>query len=1606
MIRKDVVFFDIETDGKRTVDIGAVTSDDRIFHSARKDEFVKFLSGASFAVGHNIFAHDLRFLESVFEHTTVTQFIDTLMFSPLLFPSRPYHKLIKDYKLDTDEVNNPVNDSKLSKEVFDSEVAAFSALDYTLKSIYYTLLNKQKEFKDFFVYLNFDDACKNLVLEVKNYFKNKLCENAPIDQIASKYPVELAYALAIITAHDKFSITPPWVLITYPKVENVLYFLRSRHCLPGCEYCNSFTNEMIALKNIFGYDSFRKYGGENLQQSAAKAAIDNKSLLAVFPTGGGKSITFQLPALMAYKSVKGLTVVISPLQSLMKDQVDNLAKKHGITEAATINGQLTSLEVAAERKRIEDGEVAILYISPESLRSKSMQSLLLKRNVVRFVIDEAHCFSVWGQTFRVDYQYIGEFIRNYQELKNMSTNIPISCFTATAKQRVIADIKEYFKEKLNVELDVFSARATRTNLAYHVIMVEEGEKFEKLKDLLSGNEKPVIIYVSRTRKAEELATRLSGYGYKALPYHGQMDNEQKIKNQESFMSGETRIIVATTAFGMGVDKDDVGMVIHYNISDSLENYVQEAGRAGRKESMNADCYILFNDEDLNKHFILLNQTKLSNKEIQQIWRAVKNATKTRNDVTLSALDLAREAGWSDAETDIETRVKTAVSELEQAAFLVRGQNMPKIFANSIDVKNMAEAVSIIDNSGLFDTKDAEHAKRIMKSLISARSRSKGGDADAESRIDYISDNLGIVRGDVIRVVNLLRQANILSDAKDFTAYLKSANTTAPEKRLESYRILEELLINSISEKTQELNIKAFFEEIEGKCGKITINDIKALLNYLKIKKVIEYNYKRYDDNYARADYIEIKSKFAIDELKQKADKRWRAAEKIIAYLYSKYKKSENTEKEQPVEFSRLELIENHKSDLFAENVTIEEIDDALFYLLKIRALKIEGEFLVVYNRMQLQRTAETSEKCKKEHYQHLANHYESRIEQIHIVGEYARKMIESDEAAATFVNDYFFMENSFFMHKYFAGRIDEIKRNMTKAKYNKLFGELSETQLKIINDKKSKYIAVAAGPGSGKTKLLTHKLASLYISEDVKHEQMLMLTFSRAAATEFKKRLMGLIGNAANYITISTFYSFCFDLLGRVGNLDKTESIIKSTIEALKNNEVDQNKIGKLVLVIDEAQDISEEEYELVSILMEKNEEMRVIAVGDDDQSIYEFRGSSPKYLKEFASLEDTASYELVENYRSRKNIVCLANSFIEKMPDRLKKHSIKPKSIENGIVRLYNHLSKNLVIPVSDSVIKNITDNSLNGTTCVLTKTNDEVMQIGALLLRRGINVRYVSDNNKISIGDLVELRYFCSLLNLEDDQSIINPEAWERAKRQLILEYVNSELVNACISAINDFEEVNNKNKYKNDLLIYLKESKLEDFIKANSGEVLVSTIHQSKGREFDNVFLALSNYYLPIKDEERRAIYVALTRAKKNLFVHYNNGLFNDLSIDNVEKTDDNMNYDESPEIAFQCTQKSVILDAFFSYQTSVGKLYAGTNLTLDEKGCLYRNNRVLLFSASFKNELIKWKDKGYLPYSAKVNTVIYWKKKEDENSKPDDPNIGKETKIVLPIVYLKK
>ena len=1609
-------------------DIGALRHDGATYHGASKEELLRFLetSEVDFICGHNIVHHDAKYLfdencsktEGSSDSPNIPKWnlVDTLYMSPLLFPERPYHHLVKDDKLVCEQMNNPVNDCEKAEELLMDEIARWNELSDSMKAIFASLLMEQEEFVGFLRMVQARKA-KKLASLIKKEYAGSICEHADIESLIAKYPCALAYALALINTTDHRSITPGWVLYHYPEVEHVIEVLRHTKCEVGCDYCNKQLDVHHHLKQIFGYDKFRTYNGEPLQEEAAKAAVAGKSLLAIFPTGGGKSLTFQLPALMGGRAMHGLTVVISPLQSLMKDQVDNLADR-GITDAVTINGLLDPITRSLAIERVQNGDASLLYIAPEMLRSKTIERILLARHIVRFVIDEAHCFSAWGQDFRVDYLYIGKFIREYQEKKfgkHRETTIPVSCFTATAKQKVVQDICDYFKKWLGDDLELFASTASRTNLRYSVIHVDsDDEKYARLRSLLAQSpDTPTIIYVSRTKRTRELAAKLTRDGMKALPYNGKMDADEKIANQDAFMNDQVSIIVATSAFGMGVDKSDVGLVVHYDISDSLENYVQEAGRAGRDPHLNAKCFVLYSDNDLDKHFILLNQTKLSISEIQQVWKAIKDFTKLRPHFCCSALEIARQAGWDDSVSDIETRVRTALSALEQSGYIERGNNVPHVYATGITVKNMDEARQRIMESSLFSKDEMEKAVRIIKSLISQKNIAKAQDSEAESRIDYLADILGLTKKDVVSAVNRMQQDGILADTKDISAYLQDMGDTSKKSllKLEQFAQLERYIIDHIPDEAlrisyKQLNDNAIHDGIESANEK----RIRTLLYFLVVK-----GYARKKEDGARNMIVTRQSD--INLTIKRFERRIEVCRFAIEWLYKLAEKDAGG-----VQFSIVELLKEIKTSnqsLFCDfsDLQLEDVEEALLYLSKIGALKLEGGFLVLYNAMDIRRLKDNRLRYKQDDYKMLNEFYKQKIQQIHIVGEYANLMVKDYDAALRYVQDYFQMNYRQFVAKYFQGsRESEIERNVTPTKYRKLFGELSLRQKEIIDDKESRCIVVAAGPGSGKTRVLAHKLASLLLLEDVKHEQLLMLTFSRAAATEFKQRLMKLIGNATHFVEIKTFHSYSFDLLGRIGNLEDAKHVVGKAASMINQGEVEPNRIGKTVLVIDEAQDMGEEDYALVSALMDANEEMRVIAVGDDDQNIYRFRGSNSKYLYQLSQTPNARFIEMTENYRSQRHIVDAANSFASnKIKLRMKQTPIMSMSQEKGMVKIVKHpvcikdQRNYMYYPIAKEVLeilkairerKEEDGNRKSESICILTQTNEEAVILLALLHKDQIHGKLIQSMGDLRFWNLAETRYFLKHIDqgLQLSKSpIISDEQWEDAKRKTFQKYAKSKALSYLKQCIKLFEQTN-RGKYYSDFREFVFESSVEDFCDVSDAEVVVSTIHKAKGKEFDHVLMLITDP-LHDTDEVLRTYYVGMTRAKKTLTIHTNSSLFDLLPAD--QHLFDSTAYQMPEEIVLQQTHKDVNLGFSKAHKLAILSLRSGDSLDYhDHRLSLPSTGTdIAMLSMKMQEKLGNWEAKGYRVTSALVRFIVAWKPKEA-------PKEEKESAIVLTDLVMRR
>ena len=339
---------------------------------------------------------------------------------------------------------------------------------------------------------------------------------------------------------------------------------------------------LSALKKHFGYDQFRP-----LQREIIEDALAGRDVFVLMPTGGGKSLCFQLPALMR----DGLTIVVSPLIALMKDQVDAL-QTSGIP-ATYLNSTLDREEAKARWRGLHRGQYRMLYVAPERLMLDTFLERALNWNIAQFAIDEAHCISEWGHDFRPEY-------REPKKLRGHLPDVPIMALTATATERVRADV---LKELELRDPSFYVASFNRPNLTYRV--VPKTEPYEQLLAFIRSRPNDSgIIYCASRKSTESLARNLNEDDVSAKPYHAGLTNVERTKHQDAFLRDDVRVITATIAFGMGINKPNVRFVVHYDLPKNLESYYQETGRAGR-DGLPSECVLLFSAGDVAKqrHFI-------------------------------------------------------------------------------------------------------------------------------------------------------------------------------------------------------------------------------------------------------------------------------------------------------------------------------------------------------------------------------------------------------------------------------------------------------------------------------------------------------------------------------------------------------------------------------------------------------------------------------------------------------------------------------------------------------------------------------------------------------------------------------------------------------------------------------------------------------------------------------------------------------------------------------------------------------------------------------------------------------------------------------------------
>ena len=775
--------------------------------------------GASFVLGHNLIKFDLPRLQAASPGLRLLKMpaVDTLWLNPLAFPRNPYHHLVKHYQdgqLKRDRRNDPKLDAILALRVFEDQQKQLLETPPHLIDAWHWLSTADGSPGFDLVFETLRGSPRPDITEARDAIRTCLkgiaCHSQARHLIAdaAEHGWPLAYALAWLSVSGDKSVMPPWVRHQFPEAARLVRRLRDDACADrDCSWCRDHHDAARQLKRFFDFDGFRSKpadeDGRSLQQTIVEAAMQGRDVLGILPTGTGKSLCYQIPALSRYDNTGALTVVISPLVALMADQVAGL-EKHGITSCVAVNSLLSMPERAEALEKVRLGDAAILLISPEQLRSPSLRRALQQREIGAWVLDEAHCLSKWGHDFRPDYRYVGRFIL---EKANESRVPPVLCLTATAKPAVTEEILDYFNKNLGTEMKRFDGGSKRTNLDFDVARTTSAMKHHDIHGILTHYLPPeadggAIVYCATRRATEDVAHFLKLLEVNADRFHAGLQPEEKKDIQQHFIEGRLRVIAATNAFGMGIDKPDVRLVIHADIPSSLENYLQEAGRAGRDQEQ-ARCVLLYTTDDVERQFGMSARSRLTRREIHGVLRALRalnRRDRCGGEVVATSGEILDEdeekAFRRDSATD-DTRMRTAVAWLEEAELLTREENDVRVFPSSLRVSSLEEVQRRLRGKPL----DAEYRRRLTSvaaELINAK-------ADESISTDALMVASGLNSEDVQDALYDLERFGIATNDTQLTAFVHIGVRNPSSSRLTAAMRRERRLIELMQEMAPDLD---------------------------------------------------------------------------------------------------------------------------------------------------------------------------------------------------------------------------------------------------------------------------------------------------------------------------------------------------------------------------------------------------------------------------------------------------------------------------------------------------------------------------------------------------------------------------------------------------------------------------------------------------------------------------------------------------------------------------------------------------------------------------------------------------------------------------------
>lgn len=1480
-------------------------------------------------VGHNIRRFDLPHLWQLAQgqpqseanaeaHTRWPELwrgsvLDTLELSALVWPGRPTHRLDKLYRQQT-QLNDPIADCREALSLLwkASTAPLPGPLLHWLTELLPTgpltelLLETNSKVSDQRVgrVPGYAEAAAELAEALGLAAGQRLW--AELGRLPPAQPDNLGALVALhwlLRRHEPVHRRPAWAASQWPS-----FAAAEAAALGEPDYSEQALRD--ELREIYGPDYDFRPGQLELVQAVLKG---ENIPLGLLPTGGGKSLTFQFPALLLSRRERALTVVLSPLTALMEDQVLSLQTQLPAyaERAAYLSGTQSPADQRAVLDSVWEGRTDLLYLSPERLRNPGVQRLLRHRRPALWVLDEAHTLSQWGIDFRPDFLRVAGHIAAVHE---GSAEAPrVALLTATATARVLDDLQAHLVQPLApllgerplTLLPREQSSPWRSNIETRIEQKPLDERLPAARaELLAqaGEGRVSIVYVRSRRRAEEYAAQLAEGGrLRTAAFHARIRPEAKREVLRQFKAGELDVVVATSAFGMGIDRPGIHTVIHMEPPNTAESYLQEIGRVARKAGERGRAVLYWDESDFASALRQDAAVRIGRDGLRKCWDKAR-ACLARPVAArwMSSQEFEGPLGLSQPE-DLLTQTRVALRALEAFGLLYEGHNQP------------AELLLRLRTEALQTPRPAPEAleqpvlgpegTRLLSWLRRQGTRQQSGAVPQgnwqEIRLDVMETSLlaSLSPQGVLQAARQLVAAELAEWSYRVTVRFRPRRRT----RLEQVRLSLRALLAQWREQgvtpadLASLDAEAVQADLQTRNKQASFDLARLGLRVLGLAHA-----RKAAPRWA---IVPLESAPPLADWEAYAAARLTELEQVWTMLVSQRSEDDVLTLDM-AELDRLGGLLELTPGVAAASFGPLESLLALEGLGMVDVARGDEAAAHIFRLERGQRS-----RYDRVAFSPLHSHYADRTRRIHVM----RLLVQqpSEQARQHFIEDYFALPLDEFCARYAPGDPDELTVAQLPGTRERILGGLNEVQRRVVEDSESRALLVLAGPGSGKTRTIVHRAAALLALEHVPPEQVLILAYNRTAVAEVRSRVGALLGPLGLSLRpkVLTFHGLARELTGlrATDARDAADQPLRDPdaanhwLLAQLIAHLQEHDVTFRYVLVDEYQDIDDQKYDIVRLLArftpqvagqeaeqetaeegtedtdEAEQESYLVAVGDDDQNIYGFQGANIRYIGQFRrdyQIRPAQELCLTDNYRSAPELVAFSNAFIASalpQAERLKgpSQAIVSRVEGSGTVGFcrYDCSTDAAAYAAAHTVARKVEQLHASGTPlheiAVLAPQWQALYAVQHALRERGLDTQYFNSSDDLRPSQTLLGRWLIG--QLEDSPATLCADPAAELLR-LCEPYSSSDSSFAAMrAAVDDLRGVT----------FEVMAMRLRGAKPLRRGAVALSSFHSAKGSEFEQVLVLDHDRNHRDADPVRRqdaarALYVALTRARRGLFV----------------------------------------------------------------------------------------------------------------------------------------